>query len=46
MNKLKRLHKKTSLETKIGVPIALFIILPLLISISIKVANTKHIIFY
>ena len=46
MKTLKRLHKRTTLENKIGLPIAVFIILPLLISISIKVATTKHIIFY
>jgi hypothetical protein len=45
MRKLRVLHRKTSLETKIGLPIAIFIILPLIIAITHKVLNTSNIIF-
>ena len=45
MNKLKKLHKSTSLETKIGLPIAMLIIVPLLVSITVKVLTTSNIIF-
>ena len=45
MKTLKRLHKQTELNVKIGLPIVVLIIVPLLISITIKVLNTKNIIF-
>ena len=45
MKTLKRLHKQTELNVKIGLPIFVLIIVPLLISITIKVLNTKNIIF-
>ena len=45
MRKLRVLHRKTSLEAKVGLPIAIFIILPLIFAISYKVLTTSNIIF-
>ena len=45
MKTLKKLHSETSTSTKIGLPIAILIILPLLISLTVKVLNTQNVIF-
>jgi len=45
MKTLKRLHRNTELSVKIGLPILALIILPLLVSITIKVLTTQNIIF-
>jgi|APSaa5957512535_1039671.scaffolds.fasta_scaffold00323_46 hypothetical protein len=45
MKTLKRLHRETSVRVKIALPIVIFIIIPLIISLSIIVANTRNIIF-
>ena len=45
MKTLKNLHKKTSKINKVGTPIALLIILPLLMAITMEVLSRKNIIF-
>ena len=45
MKILKRLHKMTSPTDKAGVLITLFFILPLIVSLTVKVLSTKNIIF-
>ena len=45
MKTLKKLHSETSTSTKIGLPIVILIILPLLVSITTKVLTTQNIIF-
>ena len=44
-NTIKRLHRQAGLEVKIGLPILVLVILPLLISLTVKLLQTKNIIF-
>ena len=44
-NTIKRLHRKAGLEVKIGLPILVLVVLPLLISLTVKLLQTKNIIF-
>ena len=37
--KLKELHKKTDTTTKVGAPIAIFFILPLVIALAVKLTE-------
>jgi len=45
MKTLKKLHEQTELSVKIGLPILVLIILPLLVTIAIEVLTRKNIIF-